>query len=88
MKTLLYFSQSPANCRPCAQMRPVINKLIDDGFIVDEIQAFTPEGEHSPLNKLWDIRSTPTAIIIENEEEVDRVVGARPYSFMLEKLKD
>lgn len=69
-------------------MRPVINKLIEDGYTVDEIQAFTPEGDHNPLNKLWDIKSTPTAIIHENGVEVSRVLGAKPYSFMLDKLKD
>ena len=88
MKSIIYFTQDLENCIHCRRMEPVITKLIDDGFVVDKIEAFTPEGEHNPLNKLWDIQSTPTAIIIEDNEEIDRVMGARPYSFMLEKLKD
>lgn len=89
MKTVLYFTQALENCIYCRQMEPVISKIIDDGFIVDKIQAFTPRGEHNKLNALWDIKATPTSIIIdENNEEIDRFVGPRPYSFMLDKLKD
>lgn len=89
MKSIIYFTQDLENCIHCKRMAPVVEALISAGFRVKKIEAFSPEGEHNPLNAKYDIRSTPTSIIVDdNGVEIDRIMGARPYSFMLEKLKD
>ena len=81
MKSIFAFSA--AWCPNCPRMKPVWEKLKED----HEVNVIDVD-EYPEKAKDWGVQSLPTTLIVENEEEVDRVVGARPYSFMLEKLKD
>lgn len=88
MKTLLVFTQLEENCIWCKRYNPVLEELEKAGVLIERIYAFTPEGEHNALNVIWDIKSTPTTIVLKDGVEVDRFVSAKPKTFVLEKLKD
>ena len=88
MKTLLVFTQDEADCHWCKRYNPVLNALAEQGVLIEKVYAFTPEGEHNPLNKTWNVLSTPTTIVLENGVEVDRFLSAKPLSYVLDKLKD
>lgn len=83
---LLLFTQDLENCRFCKIFHPVAEKLGKD-YDLTEIQAFTPEGTHNPLNAKYDVRSTPTTIVLDSDgNELERF-GAIPYKAALDKIK-
>lgn len=85
---LVIFGQDIENCGPCKLYEPVVKKLIAEGYTVERHEAFTPEGEHNPLNAEYGVDRTPTTIIYDDDVEVHRFVGARPFSFVTDLLKD
>ena len=71
MKQLWYFSADW--CGPCKQFGPVMDELAKQGMPIKKLNVdYTPDA-----TKIYKIKSIPTVIPVENEQEVTRFVGAK-----------
>ena len=71
MKQLWYFS-APW-CGPCKQFGPVMDRISEKGINVKKINV---DYEPDVITK-FGVKSVPTVILVENEQEVARFVGAK-----------
>ena len=69
-------------CPVCPRMKPVLFKLAES-FNLDIFDA----DERSDKITEYKVSSLPTTIILKDGFEVERIVGAKPYSFILDKIK-
>ena len=90
MKKLVMFSASW--CNPCKQAKPIFeqiakqigeaqNEFSDVYFQIIDID------ENRKMAEEYDIKGVPTFMLIEDEEEVQRLVGAANVSKIQELLK-
>lgn len=73
-------------CQPCKIMNPIISDLADE--IGDTVHICKLNVDHN--NKIaarYGIRNIPTILIFKDGIEVNRIVGAKPKSFLLAELK-
>lgn len=67
--SVLLFTQDA--CPPCAQIRPMIDHLIGQGFPIQKVDvAATPGIAHQ-----WRVSQTPTLVVIADGKEVQRQSG-------------
>jgi len=71
MKQLWYFS-APW-CGPCKMFGPVMDRVASQGVNVKKINV---DYEPDVITK-FGVKSVPTVILVENEQEVNRFVGAK-----------
>ncbi|MEZ6134975.1 MAG: trypsin-like peptidase domain-containing protein [Pirellulaceae bacterium] len=71
--TIVYFGS--ANCQPCQQMAPALAQLKQEGWDIRPVDAST----RSDLAAQYRIDNLPTLVIVSNQREVDRIVGAVAY---------
>lgn len=72
MKEVLYFSASW--CIPCRQMKPIVEQLeADTGVSFRKIDVDT---DYETSEK-YKIRSVPVFVLIEEDQEISRAVGAQ-----------
>ena len=71
MKQLWYFS-APW-CGPCKQFGPVMDRISEKGINVKKINV---DYEPDVITK-FGVKSVPTVILVSNEQEVARFVGAK-----------
>jgi thioredoxin 1 len=71
-------------CAPCRMMAPVLNEVseeIDKVFVgkinIDEYQSVAAK---------YNVRNIPTMIIFKNGKEVDRIVGIKSKSYLLQQI--
>lgn len=73
MKKVVMFSASW--CSPCKQAKPVFQQLAESArdmeFEIVDID------ENRDMAQDFDVRGVPTFMLIENDEEVQRLVGAQ-----------
>jgi thioredoxin 1 len=73
MKRLIYFTSK--NCRPCAILGPIMNEVSNEVAVqkvdVDQDKALATQ---------YGIRSVPTVLLVENNQEKGRLVGVQPKS--------
>lgn len=72
MKHLLYFTADW--CHPCKRTRPIVEELNRDGVI--KVQFIDVDAEVD-LVGVYEIKSVPTFILIEDNKEVKRMNGAK-----------
>lgn len=72
MKHLLYFTAEW--CNPCKRTRPIVEELERDGVIN---VTYVDVDDNIDLAKTYQILAIPTFILIENNEEVKRMNGAK-----------
>lgn len=73
MKKIVMFSASW--CNPCKQAKPVFNKIKESSNNVEfEIVDID---ENRDMANDFGVTSVPTFMLIENDEEVSRFVGAQ-----------
>ena len=72
MKTVFYFTADW--CNPCKKVRPIVEEINRDSLVKFQIIDVDSEAE---LVKRFEIRSVPTFILIEDNEEVNRITGAQ-----------
>ncbi len=73
MKQVYYFTADW--CGPCKKVRPIVEELNrDQADIKFQIIDVDSEGE---LARKFQIQSIPTFVLIEDGEEMDRIVGAK-----------
>jgi thioredoxin 1 len=78
MKEILYFSA--AWCGPCKQLSPVMERLKSEGKInYKKIDVDTD----TVLSPKYGVRNIPTLILLNNGNEVNRLVGAQPEQSIL-----
>ena len=71
MKQLWYFSADW--CGPCKQFGPVMDELAKQGMSIIKLNVdYTPD-----VAKRYGIKSVPTVILVENEQEKARFTGPR-----------
>ena len=80
MKTAKYFSADW--CGPCKQFKPIMQELSDEGYDIEFIDG----DNNRDLAIKYNIRSIPTTVIEENEEEINRIVGVKSKEEMIKEL--
>lgn len=73
-------------CGPCRMMAPVLDEIAssyDDRLRVGKLNV---DNEIKAANEL-NIQSIPTLILFVNGKEAERIIGAVPKDFLIEKIK-
>ena len=71
MKQLWYFSADW--CGPCKQFGPVMDELAKQGMSIKKLNVdYTPDATTT-----YSIKSVPTVILVEDEQEKARFTGTR-----------
>jgi len=71
MKTVFYFTADW--CQPCKKVRPIVEDMKKEGFQFQMVDA----DYEQLLVKRFEVKSIPTFILIENNEEVSRISGVK-----------
>lgn len=71
MKHVLYFTADW--CGPCKRVRPIVEELISEG---ESIQIIDSDSEIE-LAKSFSIQSVPTFILLSENKEIKRIIGAQ-----------
>jgi thioredoxin-like negative regulator of GroEL len=80
MKQAKYFS---ANwCGPCKAFKPIIEELMKEGQPIEILDI----DEHPHIAAEYNILSVPTTIILEDDKELERFVGAKTKQFVKNRL--
>jgi len=80
MKTILYFTADW--CQPCKKVRPVVEELNREYF-PGMFQIIDVDIEKE-MAKSFELKSVPTFILFENNNEINRLVGAQTRQSLLE----
>ena len=70
-------------CGPCQKMKPIIEQLHREGYPVRQVDV----DQHRALAQRYNVTALPTFILVVNDQEVARLVGARPESELRRMLK-
>jgi thioredoxin-like negative regulator of GroEL len=71
MKSVFYFTADW--CSPCKKVRPIVESMKQEGF---QFQIIDVDLEES-LVKHFSIKSVPTFILLDGNEEIDRITGLK-----------
>jgi len=80
MKTILYFTADW--CQPCKKVRPVVEELNREYF-PGMFQIIDVDIEKE-MAKSFELKSVPTFILFENNNEINRLVGSQTRQSLLE----
>ena len=72
-------------CGPCKAMKPVMAQIAADNADKFDINYVDIE-ENSDLATQYGIRGVPTYVVVKDDKEVDRIVGATTKDKVLAKL--
>jgi len=81
MKKILYFSA--AWCGPCKQFGPVMEQ-VGQSVRVEKVDV----DKLPDLAQAYNVRSIPTVVILKDGQEVNRFVGVKPQSLILESVNN
>jgi thioredoxin 1 len=71
MKKILYFTA--AWCGPCKAMAPIITEVLGEGLMITKVDVDSNPG----LATQYNIKSIPTFVLVENENEIMRKAGVQ-----------
>ena len=80
MKTILYFTAEW--CQPCKKVKPIVEELNREYF-PGMFQIIDVDIEKE-MAKSFELKSVPTFILFENNNEINRLVGAQTKQSLLE----
>jgi thioredoxin 1 len=83
VKTIFYFTADW--CGPCKKTRPIVEELNKDLSLVN-IKIIDVDSEME-LAKQFEIKSVPTFVVIKDNNEIKRVVGAQTKSSLMELMQ-
>lgn len=69
MKKLMYFTASW--CGPCKMVKPIVQKLIDEGLNIEKIDL----DQNEDKARTYGIAAVPTFVLFDGDEEIGRVSG-------------
>lgn len=72
-------------CAPCLVMGPIIEEIAEqfEGKIkVGKLNV----SENPEIARSYGIRAIPTFIIFKDSQEIERIIGARPKQFLVDKI--
>ena len=81
MKQAKYFTASW--CGPCKAFKPIIEELIEEGQPIEILDV----DEYQDLAAYFKILSVPTTIILDNDQELERFVGAKTKQLIKNRLE-
>jgi thiol-disulfide isomerase/thioredoxin len=81
-ETVLYEFSATSRCQPCRAMAPLVERLASEGYTVK-----TYDVDRVIVSPKFGITALPTFIVYENNQEVDRIVGATTVERLKLKLK-
>lgn len=70
-------------CRPCQQMRPAMDRLTSEGWVIRHVDV----DRERDLADRFQVRSLPTVVILCQGKEVDRLMGAATYEQVVSRLE-
>ncbi len=79
---VLFFTME--HCPPCRQMEPVVDRLGRDGYSIRKVDA----AREQALAQSFDVRQTPTTIIVNGQTPVARQSGFVDYQSIKSKLDE
>ena len=68
-------------CMPCKSLKPVIEQIANENKDLKVVEIDVDKCESLVLK--YNIQAMPTLVVIENGEEVNRIVGAVPKEDIL-----
>ena len=71
------------SCGPCREMAPAVDALARDGYAVKRINVT----ENRELAAKFNVTAIPCFVVVENGQEVDRVVGLTTVECLKTKLR-
>lgn len=71
-----------AKCNACQSIRPIVQELSREGWIVRNIDAYV----ESALAQRWQVDRLPTLVVLADGEEVDRIMGEADESQLRSRL--
>ncbi len=71
-------------CQPCQEIKPLMRKLVDQGWIVRQIDADREPGHV----QRWKVERLPTIIVLQDGEEVDRILGSITQEQLQQRLQN
>lgn len=70
-------------CKPCQSMRPAIERLAQEGWIIRPVDA----DREVELLKHFQVQSLPTIILLRDGKPIDSIVGAYGYQKLLQRFE-
>jgi thioredoxin 1 len=84
MKSIIKFGADW--CGPCKRLTPIIEQL---QLNIPELQIQTVDVDESPeLSRKYQIKVLPTVIVLEDGQEINRLVGLFNLKTILKLLKE
>lgn len=81
MKKFLYFTAKW--CGPCKMLAPVMEELAQE-YTIEKIDI----DENSDAVATYNVMSVPTIILLQDEKEVTRTVGAKPKNYYINQYNE
>lgn len=75
-------------CGPCKQMKPSIEKIAEEYADRVTLEAVNIEEDLSDISVKYNVRNIPTVIFIKDGEEVERIVGTKPYDYLKSRVEE
>ena len=72
-------------CMPCKMMAPVLNELADELGNTAKIAKLDVDSNRSSSAK-YSVRSIPTMVLFKNGKEINRFVGVKTKSFLINEI--
>jgi thioredoxin 1 len=81
MKKFLYFTAKW--CGPCQMLAPVMQEIANE-ITVEKIDI----DENTDAVTTYNVMSVPTIILLKDDNEVTRTVGAKPKSYYINQYNE
>ena len=73
-------------CGPCRMMAPILEAVAAEKE--DLLVAKVNVDENAELASRYGVMSSPTLVVLEDGEEIKRIVGARPKDALLSEIEE